>query len=66
VNESAVRTLAEAGALPLSVDREREVATVLSQWLPQANALSQKMRHPRYQAIVPITVFVQVPPDGEA
>lgn len=49
--------LATHADLPLTVDRLAAVAAILSAWLPDANALSQKMSAPAYLGLMPITVL---------
>lgn len=58
-----VRRMAEYAALPLAPGREVTVASILSAWLPDANALSAKMSAAAYQAVVPATVFTH--PDAQ-
>ena len=52
-----VRLLARCARLPLPADREAAVATILDAWLPDANALSEKMSMPAHRDLVPATVF---------
>jgi hypothetical protein len=57
VTETLVRQLADVAALPLTQARVTAVAAILGAWLPEANALSEKMSAPRYKGLGPITVF---------
>ena len=52
-----VRMLAAYAALPLPTERESVVAATLDAWLPDANALSEKMSAEEYRDLLPITVL---------
>jgi len=58
LNTTVIQRLAQCAALPLSEDRQQAAAQVLAAWLPDANALSAKMRAARYQTLLPATVFI--------
>jgi len=55
-----VRQLAAYAALPLPSDRELAVAEVLEAWLPEANALNEKMSTAAHQELVPATIFIHL------
>jgi hypothetical protein len=57
VTEALVRQLADVAALPLAQARVTAVTAILGAWLPEANALSEKMSAPKYMGLVPVTVF---------
>jgi len=59
LNTTVIQHLARCAALPLRADRQQAAAQVLAAWLPDANALSEKMRAAKYQALTPATVFIQ-------
>jgi len=58
MDKDLTRRLAQCAALPLSESRQQAAAQVLAAWLPDANALSEKMRAARYQTLLPATVFL--------
>lgn len=57
-----VRLLARCAELPLPAGREAGVAAILDAWLPDANALSEKMSAPVHRDLVPATVFIHTGP----
>lgn len=57
VTDDHVRDLASLAGLPLSADRYAGVAAILNAWMPDANALSEKMSSAAYQTLLPATVF---------
>jgi len=59
LNTALIQHLAQCADLPLSAQRQQAAAQVLQAWLPDANALSEKMRAATYQALTPATVFIQ-------
>ena len=54
-----VEMLASHADLPLAADRITPVATLLAAWIKDANALSAKMRQPKYAHVVPMN---SIPP----
>lgn len=63
LDESGVRALAKAAALPLADDRVPAVTQLLQDWFPAASELSRIMSAPEHLAIMPITVFAHPPAD---
>ena len=63
LTEGDVRAMARAAGLPLPPDRAAEVAAVLAEWLPAANALSRTMSDLHYLPLMPITVLTHPQPD---
>jgi len=59
LNTVLIEHLSQCADLPLSAQRQQAAAEVLQAWLPDANALSEKMRAAKYQALTPATVFIQ-------
>ncbi len=64
ITQPQVRTLATVADLPLSEDRLKGAAELLTAWLPAANELSHKMSAPEYDGLMPITVLTH-PQSGE-
>jgi hypothetical protein len=57
VDETTVKTLAEAADLPLEEGRAELIAPLLGAWLEGANELGRKLQAPELQAVMPITTF---------
>lgn len=57
ITDGQVRDLAEYAGLPLAADRRPAVMAILNAWIPDANALSEKMSAAEYLTLVPATVF---------
>ncbi len=64
VTQPQVRTLAAVADLPLSEDRLKGAAELLTAWLPAANDLSRKMSAAEYDGLMPITILTH-PQSGE-
>lgn len=64
ITQSQVRTLAAVASLPLTEDRLKGAAELLSAWVPAANELSRKMSAAEYDGLMPITVLTH-PQSGE-
>ena len=52
-----VRVLARIANLPLDESRYEPIANLLSDWIPDATALSHKMASEEFCQVVPITVL---------
>lgn len=58
VTHGQVRAAAVLVELELSEDDIRDVAALLSQWIPAATRLSTRMQAPTLDRLTPITAFV--------
>lgn len=65
VTDDRVRDLALYAGLPLAAERHPAIAAILNAWIPDANALSEKMSSASYQTLVPATVFSHPSASGE-
>jgi hypothetical protein len=65
VTTDLVRRLAAFADLPLPATRLPQVADLLRQWVPAANALSTRMQAEDLRGLVPAVVFTQGPIAGD-